>query len=223
MTEESKLHLRLHRLLKRDLGKQVMKTERETWATTSSLPHEIRLHTEAGVDLVRVSAGAVVGVRQTKALLETINTCNVERARTRTMWIDEKVLIAAEMPLASLRRGDLAQLVSMVFCCARLDAPRLALHGGKPTNHPPPALAPDFEKELFCWSDLMAASGTATQAELLVWIDQQTGSDCIMDREPSPGEGPTVIIEGHGIGLEWPFPLSLMLSQVEELLEAVDD
>lgn len=221
--EDSKAHVRLHRLLKRDLGAAIAKNERGTWTTTSSLPHEIRPHSEAGVELVRVSAGAVIGVRQTKALLETVNTCNVERALTRTIWIDGKVLVSADMPLASLRRGDLEHLISAVFCCARLDAPALAQHGGRPTTEPPPALAPDFEEELHSWSDLLRASGTATQRELAVWLDQLTGADCWIDRESFPGEGPVVVIDQTGTCLEWPFTLGYMVHETEELMQTVDD
>src|SRR5688572_30129312 len=122
---------RLHRLLKRDLGPIVARSA-SGWTTTSNLPHEIRLHTEGGVDLVRVSAGMVVGTKRSKALLRAVNGLNVERAFTRRFVVDGKVLIVAEMPVHSLRKGDLEHLVSMVFCLARLDAPALALHGGWP-------------------------------------------------------------------------------------------
>ena len=37
MSDHDKDHVRLHRLLKRDLGPAVTKTERGTWVTTSSL------------------------------------------------------------------------------------------------------------------------------------------------------------------------------------------
>ena len=74
----------------------------------------------SGIELVRVSAGAVVGTRSTKPLLRAINSLNVERAYSRRILVEDKVLVVAELPLASVRRGDLKQLVSMVLSCARL-------------------------------------------------------------------------------------------------------
>lgn len=122
MTKETQA--RLHRLLKRDLGSVVKKTKRGTWTTTSNVPHEIRLHSEGGVDLVRISAGMVIGVKPSKALLRDLNALNAERSFTRRIIIDGKVMLVAEMPAASLRKGDVEHLTSMVFCLARLDAPR---------------------------------------------------------------------------------------------------
>ena len=74
----------------------------------------------SGIDLVRVSAGAVLGTRSTKPLLRAINRLNVERAQSRRILVEDKGLVVTELPLASVRRGDLKQLVSMVLSCARL-------------------------------------------------------------------------------------------------------
>ena len=221
MTDDGKAHVRLHRLLKQDLGVAVSKTGRGTWTTTSSLPHEIRLDSSAGVEFVRVSAGAVIGVRQTKGLLETINVLNVSRALTKRIWIDGKVLVVAEQPVASLRRGDLENLTSAVLCCTRLDAPLLAQHGGRPTTEPPPALAPDIVKELNSWSDLLQASGTATARELAVWLDELTGSDCWIDTEELDS-GPIVGIGGTGTDVLWPFNLTSLFRRVEDLMASSD-
>lgn len=157
MATQSDPDQRLHQLLKRAFGTEVERNERGTWTTTSSLPHEIRLHHQAGIELVRVSAGALVGTRPTKALLATVNLLNVDRALTRTIVVDGKVLVVAEMPVRSLGTGDLEHLVSTVFCCARLDAPLLALHGGTPSTVMQPR---DWDVELDSWQDLYQATGT---------------------------------------------------------------
>ena len=175
MTKSQK---RLHRLLELDLGEAVSRTKRGTWTTTSNLPHEIRLHTQSGLDLVRVSAGMVVGTKTSKRLLAEMNELNTTRAFSRRILVDGKVLIVAEMPVASLRTGDLEQLVSMILCLARLDAPMLAEHGGRPVTDPPPELAPDFTTTLNSWCDVLQASGTATARELAVWLDGLVGCDC---------------------------------------------
>src|SRR4051812_44546352 len=151
MTNRTPSDKRLHRLLKQDLGAAVSRTEWGTWTTTSNLPHEIRLHTQSGLELVRVSAGMVVGTKPTKRLLEGINWLNAERAFSRRILGEGKVIVVAEMPLASVRKGDLEQLVSMIMCTARLDAPTLAEHGGRPVTDPPPALAPDLTRVLHNW------------------------------------------------------------------------
>lgn len=164
-------HKRLHRLLKRDLAPAVSKTGRGTWTTTSSLPHEIHLHRQASVDLVRVSSGMVLDVKASKPLLKELNSLNLLHAFSRRFVADAKVVVVAEMPVASLRRGDLEELVSMVLCFARLDAPLVAVHGGRPVTDPPPSLAPDLEVPLHRWGDVLRASGTATRRELAVWID----------------------------------------------------
>jgi len=132
---------RLHRLLKHDLGKAVSRTKRGTWTTTSNLPHEIRLHTQAGVELVRISAGIVIDTEPSKKLLVEMNRLNAERAFSRRILIDGKVLVVAELPVASLHEGDLENLVSMVCCFARLDADALAEYGGRPVTDPPAAFA----------------------------------------------------------------------------------
>lgn len=133
--------------------------------------------------LVRVSAGVVVGAKPSKALLKDLNALNVQRSFSRRIIGDGKVLVVAEMPVASLRKGDLEHLVSMVFCCARLDAPMLAEHGGHPVTDPPPALAPDFDSELQDWTDVLRANGTATDRELAVWLDDLVGCYCWIDRD----------------------------------------
>lgn len=219
MTVDDKTRQRLHRLLKQDLGAAVAYSPRGTWTTTSSLPHEIRIESSAGVDFVRVSAGAVIGVRRTKALLQTINDLNVRRALTKRMWIDDKVLVVAEQPLASLRRGDLEHLVSAVLCCARMDASLLAMHGGKVTTD----LALDYVRELNSWPELLQASGTATERELAVWIDEMTGSDCWVDNDLVAEESLFVYIKNRGIGSSWPFNLMCLLGNVEDLIEILEE
>lgn len=218
MSEEARK--RLHRLLKRDLGAVVKKTKRGTWITTSNLPHEIRLHTQAGMDLVRVSAGMVVGTKPSKALLRDLNVLNTERAFTRRIVVDDKVLVVAEMPVASLRQGDLEHLTSMVFCLARMDAPLLALHGGRSVTDPPPALAPDFESVLTSWDDVLRASRTATERELVVWLNDLVGCDCWIDRDD---ESVTVAIGCRGTGSEYPFSLAELRDAAEDLLAELDE
>jgi hypothetical protein len=83
MTKKSDTEKRLHRLLKHDLGEAVRRNKRGTWTTTSNLPHEIRLHVQSGVELVRISAGVVVGTKPTKRLLAEINELNTSRAFSR--------------------------------------------------------------------------------------------------------------------------------------------
>ena len=219
MTADGKARRRLHRLLEQDLGTAVTQTSWGTWTTTSSLPHEIRIERSAGVDFVRVSAGVVIGVRQTKALLETINDLNVHRALTKRMWMDGKVLVVAEQPLASLRRGDLEKLVSAVLCCARLDASLLAMHGGKVSTE----LARDYVSELNSWPELLQASGTATERELAVWIDAMTGSDCWIDNDSDPEGGPIIAINGRGSQSAWPFNMMSLLRDVEDLMATLEE
>ncbi len=108
------------------------------------------------------------------------------------------------MPVASLRREDLGNLVSMVFCFARLDAPLLAVHGGRPVTELPPHLAPDFDKVVHSWQELLAASGTASRRELAVWLNQLTGSDCWIDCDD---ESVIVVTGTTGTGLAYPFAL----------------
>lgn len=218
MDEEARK--RLHRLLKRDLGGAVKKTKRGTWTTTSKLPHEIQLHAEGGIDIVRVSAGMVVGTKPSKALLRAINGLNTERAFTRRIVVDDKVLIVAEMPVGSLRKGDLEHLTSMVFCLARLDAPALAVHGGRPVTDPPPALAPDFDSVLTSWEDVLRASGTATARELAVWLDELVGGDYWIDRFEN---SVIVAMSCEGIGSEFPFTLGDLREAAVDLLEQLED
>lgn len=216
---EGDVRKRLHRLLKQDLGAAVKKTKEGTWATTSSLPHEIRLHEQSGVQLVRVSAGAVVGAPSTKALLATINDFNIERAFSRRILVGGKVLVVAEMPVASLRRGDSEQLVSMVFCCARLDAPVLAAHGGYPVTKPPTDLAPDLARTLHSWSDVLRASGTATELELATLIDDLAGCDCWVDRDDTS----VWVNDRVGIATQYPFTLQDLVQSAQDLSEYEED
>ena len=90
--DETSLHRRLHRRLRRELI-TVERTDRGTWTTSSNLPHEIRLHEQAGTDYLRVSAAMVMGVRATKALLMDINSLNVERAATRRIFGDGNIVV----------------------------------------------------------------------------------------------------------------------------------
>ena len=212
----SDAHKRLHKLLKHDLGEAVRRTKGGTWTTTSKLPHEIRLHAEAGVDLVRVSAGMVVATKPTKRLLAEINELNTSRALSRRIIIEDKVLIVAEMPVASLRKGDLEHLVSMVLCCARLDAPMLAAFGGRPVTDPPAALAPDMTRTLHSWWDVLRASGTATARELAVWLDALAGCDCWIDRDD---ETVIVTIGTTGCGSTYPCTLEDLRQSAKDLMD----
>ncbi len=211
---------RLHRLLRHDLGEAVRRKKGGTWTTTSNLPHEIRLHVQAGVELVRISAGLVVDTKPTKRLLAEINELNTSRAFSRRIVVDGKVLIVAEMPVASLRKGDLENLVSMVFCCARLDASALAAHGGRAVTDPPPALAPDMARTLHSWWDVLSASGTATARELAVWIDALVGCDSWIDRDD---ESVTVAIGTTGSGSSYPCTLEDMRQATEDLMGQAEE
>lgn len=216
--EDSEAHRRLHRRLRRELI-GVERTERGTWTTTSSLPHEIRLHSQAGTDYVRVSAGMVVGVRPTKALLMDVNMLNAERAFARRLVGDGNIIVVAELPLGSLRTGDLDELVSLVLCFARLDAELLATHGGRPVTDPPPALEPDVERLLENWDDVLRASGTATQREFNVWLDDWSGMDCWLDRDDS---SLTVVLDTTGQVNEYPFRLLDLKESLESLQDQAD-
>ena len=211
---------RLQRRLRRELECPVEANDRGTWTTTSNLPHEIQLHVEAGVELVRVSAGIVMGIKSTKALLEQVNDLNVERAFSRRIVLDGKVLVVAEMPLASLRPGDLEGLLSMVFCCARLDAPLFEAFGGRLVTDPPAALAPDVERPVHDWQEVLRASGTATVREFAVWLDDWADCDCWIDRND---ESVIVVLDGHGEGNEYPFRLLDLRESVGRLQESADD
>jgi hypothetical protein len=145
---------------------------------------------------------------------------NVDRAFTRRIIVDGKVMAVAEMPVASLRKGDLEQLVSMVFCFARLDAPLLALQGGRSVTDPPPARAPDLDSLVTSWPDVLRASGTATARELAVWLDDLVGCDCWIDRD----EGSvSVVIGGRGVVNEYPFCLSELPQDAQHLLDELDE
>ena len=216
--EDSELHRRLHRRLRRELI-GVQRTERGTWTTLSNLPHEIRLHRQAVTDYVRVSAGMVVGVRPTKALLTDVNMLNTERAFARRLVGGGNIIVVAEMPLASLRAGDLEELVSLVLCFARLDAAFLASHGGRPVTEPPVALEPDVERSLESWHDVLEASGTATHRELNVWLDDWSGLDCWLDRDES---SLTVVLDTTGQVNEYPFRLVDLKESLESLQEQAD-
>ena len=210
---------RLQRLLRDDLGAAVTTTDWGTWTTTSSLPHEIRLETDTGVEFVRVSAAAVLGVRETRALLAALNALNVRRVLTKWIWGAGTVLVVAEQPVASLRPGDIENLVSGVLCCARLDGYQLASHGGQVTS----GRVPDVVGELSSWSDLLQASGTATERELAVWIDQLTGSDCWIDNDSHPEDGPIVVIGDRGLPLSWPLNLMSLLADTEYLMGVLEE
>lgn len=206
-------HTLLYRRLKRDLECPVERTERTTWLTTSSLPHEIRLHQEAGVQLVRVSAGMLEGVKVTKALLDEVNCLNIERAFCRRIVGDGKVLLVAEMPLASLRKGDLEHMVSMVHCLARLDAPGLAVFGGRSVANLP-ASALDLDRIVEHVEDLFRASGTATVRELEVWLSEWTDLHCWVDHDK---DSVTVGLGTTGRINDYPFPLVELWEDVKEL------
>ena len=214
MPRATNSHIRLHRRLKRELECRV-KAMNSTWTTSSSLPHEIGLHTEAGIELVRVSAVMVVKARPTRALLREMNRLNSERAFTRRiLGEDGTVTIVAEMPLASLRQGDLEQLVSMVHCLARLDAPLLADHGGLSVTGPPVAPALDVDRAVDNWQDLLEASGTATTKELQVWLDQWADCDCFVERDD---KSVTVVVGTTGRTTDYPFPLTELRDDVKYL------
>ena len=216
--EDSGAHRRLNRRLRRELM-GVERTERGTWTTTSNLPHEIRLHHQGGTDYVRVSAGIVVGVRPTKALLMDVNMLNTERAFARRLVGDGNVIVVAEMPLASLRAGDLEALVSLVLCFARLDAAFLATHGGRPVTEPPAALEPDVGRSLGNWHDVLQASGTATHREFNVWLDDWSGIDCWLERDES---SLTVVLDSTGQVNEYPFRLLDLKESLEALQQQAD-
>lgn len=217
--DETKSHRRIHRRLRRELA-LVQRTERGTWTTSSNLPHEIRLHRQARTDYLRVSAGMVVGVRPTKALLMDVNMLNIERAFTRRVVGDGKILVVAELPVASLRPGDIDDLVSITLSFARLDAPILAVHGGRPVTDPPASLAPDVHRQLSTWQDVLRASGTATEREFNVWLDDWSGIDCWLDRDES---SLTVVLDVTGQGNEYPFCLKDLKDSLESLQEQADD
>ena len=102
----------------------------------------------------------------------------------------------------------------MVLCFARLDAPLVALHGGRPVTLPPPAMAPDLERPLHTWSDVLQASGTATRRELAVWIDAEAGCDCWIDED---GDSLVVAMGMGGTGLTYPVTLSDLLQVAEDM------
>jgi hypothetical protein len=216
--EDSEAHRRLHRRLRRELV-GVQRTDRGTWTTKSNVPHEIRLHSQAGTDYVRVSAGMVVGVRPTKALLMDVNMLNTERAFARRLVGGGNIVVVAEMPVSSLRAGDLEELVSLVLCFARLDAAFLATHGGRPVTDPPTALGPDVDSSLENWQDVLEASRTATHREFNVWLDEWSGIDCWLDSDES---SLTVVVDGTGEVNEYPFRLLDLKDSLESLQEQAD-
>jgi len=212
--DEGKARRRVWKLLQKDLGAAAVTTGRGTWSTTSGLPHEIRVQTQAGRQFVRVSAGMVTDVRATKAFLNEINDLNILRGLSRRILVDGTVLVVAEMPVASLRKGDLEELISMVLCCARLDAPLLAAHGGTSVTSPPPSAAIDFGGIVESWDDLLRMSGTATKRELTVWLDDLAGSDCWID---NTNQEAVVVVHGaHGRGATYPFALHELVSLAAE-------
>lgn len=208
-------HTRLDRRLNLELECRVEVAANSSWTTSSSLPHAIRLHVEAGVELVRVSADMVIRARPTRDLLQELNRLNSERAFTRRIVDqDGTVTIVAEMPLKSLRKGDLEQLVSMVHCLARLDAPLLADHGGLSVTDPSVAPALDLDRPVDNWQDLLQASGTATTKELQVWLDQWADGDCSIERDD---ESVTVWVDTNGRTTYYPFPLTVLRDDVKFL------
>lgn len=211
----------LHRRLNLELECRVEVAANSSWTTSSSLPHAIRLHVEAGVELVRVSADMVVRARPTRDLLQELNRLNSERAFTRRI-VDEDgtVTIVAEMPLASLRKGDLEQLVSMVHCLARLDAPLLADHGGLSVTDPSVAPALDLDRPVDNWQDLLQASGTATTKELQVWLDQWADGDCSIERDD---ESVTVWVDTNGRTTYYPFSLTVLRDDVKFLQQEEEE
>ena len=211
---------RLQRRLSRELECRVERNEWGTWTTTSNLPHDIRLHVEAGAELVRVSAGMVMGIKSTKALLELVNYLNVERAFCRRIVLDKKVLVVAEMPLASLRPGDLDELLSMVFCYARLDAPLFEAFGGRLLTDPPAGHASDVQRPVHSWQEVLQASRTATVREFTVWLDDWAGCDCWIERDD---DSVVVVLGDCGEGNEYPFRLLDLRESVESLQERTAD
>jgi hypothetical protein len=217
--DKTESYRRLHRRLRRELA-IVQRTEWGTWTTSSNLPHEIRLHRQAATEFLRVSAGMVVGVRPTKALLMDVNMLNIERAFTRRIVADGKIVVVAEMPVASLRPGDVDDLVSIALSFARLDAPILAVHGGHAVTDPPAALAPDVHHQLDSWTDVLRASGTATEREFNVWLDAWSGIDCWLDSDDS---SLTVVLDGTGQVNEYPFRLMDLKDSLESLQDQADE
>ena len=169
---------------------------------------------------MRVSAGMVVGVKVTKALLELVNALNIERAFSRRIVLDGKVLVVAEMPLASLRPGNLEELLSTVLCCARLDAPVFAAFGGRLVTEPPAALAPDVQRPLHSWQELLQASGTATVREFTVWLDDWADCDCWIDRDE---DQVCVVLDCSGQENHYPFRLLDLREAVESTQEQLED
>ena len=163
---------------------------------------------------MRVSAATAMGLKPTKALLEQVNDLNVARAFSRRIVIDGKVLVAAEMPLRSLRPGDLDDLLSMVLCCARLDAPLFGRFGGRLVTDPPESLAPDLERPVHSWREVLQASRTATVREFTAWLDAWAGCDSWIDKDD---ESVTVVLRQSGEGNEYPFPLADLRESVERL------
>lgn len=82
-------------------------------------------------------------------------------------------------------------------------------------TNPPAALAPDLESELTSWEDVLRASGTATARELATWLDALVGCDCWIDRDD---ESVVVVIDGRGLGNEYPFTLGALREAAEDLL-----
>lgn len=85
---------------------------------------------------------------------------------------------------------------------------------------PPPALAPDLESVLTSWKGVLRASGTATERELAVWLDELVGCDCWIDRDDT---SVVVVIGGRGIGVEYPFCLQELRQSAEDLLDELEE
>lgn len=162
----------------------------------------------------------VMDIKPTKALLEQVNDLNVARALSRRIVIDGKVLVVAEMPLRSLRPGDLDDLLSMVLCCARLDAPLFGRFGGRLVTDPPGGLAPDVHRPVHSWQEALQASRTATVQEFTAWLDAWADCDCWIDRDD---ESVTVVLGQSGEGNVYPFRLVDLRESVEHLQAQAED
>lgn len=149
----------------------------------------------------------------------TRNWLNVERAYSRRMIGEGNVIVVAELPLASVRKGDLEELVSMILCTARLDAAMLAEHGGRPVTDPPQSIAPDLTAPLHDWWEVLRASATATARELAVWIDDMADCNCWIDHDD---ESVSVVIGPRGTGSPYPCCLQDLIDVAHEL-EDEDD
>jgi hypothetical protein len=161
----------------------------------------------------------VLGIKPTKAVLELVNELNVERALCRRIVVDGKVLVSGELPTATLRPGDLDELLSVVFCYARLDAHLFGQFGGRLVTDPPEDVAPDIHRLVHNWQEVLEASRTATAREFTVWLDGWADCDCWIDRD---ADSLTVVLGVLGETNEYPFRLLDLLDSVTSVQEAAD-